>query len=106
MTTHHNQNTVFHARGTIRTRNPSKLAAADPCLRQHGHRDRRQSICERIYTSRFGLNLRGEAVGPPALEAFGPLTLEAVGPPALEAVGLPALEAFGPPALEAVAPPP
>jgi hypothetical protein len=38
--THHSQETHIHAPGRIRTRNPSKRAAADPRLRQRGHRDR------------------------------------------------------------------
>jgi hypothetical protein len=33
------QQTDIHAPGGIRTRNPSKRAAVDPCLRPHGHCD-------------------------------------------------------------------
>jgi hypothetical protein len=36
----HSQETDIHAPKGIRTRNPSKRAAADPCLRLRGHRDR------------------------------------------------------------------
>ena len=35
--TQHSQETDIHALGGIRTRNPSKRAAADPHLRQRGH---------------------------------------------------------------------
>jgi len=34
--TQHSQERDIHATGGIRTRNPSKQAAADPYLRQHG----------------------------------------------------------------------
>ena len=34
------QDTDIYASGGIRTRNPSKQAAADPRLRPHDHRDR------------------------------------------------------------------
>jgi hypothetical protein len=37
--THHSQETDIHASGGIPTRNPSKLAAADPRLRPHGYWD-------------------------------------------------------------------
>jgi len=38
--TWHSQDTDFHTLGWIRTRNPSKRAAADTRLRPRGHRDR------------------------------------------------------------------
>jgi hypothetical protein len=38
--THFSQKTDIHAPGEIRTRNPSKRAAADPRLRHRGHWDR------------------------------------------------------------------
>jgi hypothetical protein len=38
--TQHSQKTDIHASGGIRTRNPSKRAAADPRLRPRGHWDR------------------------------------------------------------------
>jgi len=36
----HSQETEFHSAGGMRTRNPSKQAAADTRLRPHGHRNR------------------------------------------------------------------
>jgi hypothetical protein len=36
--------TEFYAPGGIRNPNPSKRAAADPCLRPHGHRNRQLDI--------------------------------------------------------------
>jgi len=39
--TQHSQQTDFHVSGRIRTRNPSKRAAANPRLRRPGHRERR-----------------------------------------------------------------
>ena len=39
LTTHNTHETDIHAPGRIRTRNPRKRAAADPRLRQFGHRD-------------------------------------------------------------------
>jgi len=39
--TQHTQQTDTHAPGRIQTHNPSKRAAANPYLRQHGHWDRR-----------------------------------------------------------------
>jgi hypothetical protein len=41
-------NTDIHASGGIRTHNPSKRAAVDPCLRSRGHRDR---LLRYIYVS-------------------------------------------------------
>ena len=38
--TQHSQLTDIHAPGEIRTCNPSKRPATDPCLRPLGHRDR------------------------------------------------------------------
>ena len=38
--TQHSQETDVHVRGVIRTRSPSKRAAADPRLRRHGNWDR------------------------------------------------------------------
>ena len=38
--TQHSQQTNIHAPDRIRTRNPNRRAAADPCLRMRGHRDR------------------------------------------------------------------
>jgi hypothetical protein len=38
--TQHSQETDIHASGGIRTRNPSKRAAADPRLGRRGHWDR------------------------------------------------------------------
>jgi hypothetical protein len=37
--TQHSQETDIHASGGIRTHNPSKREAADPCLRPRGNRD-------------------------------------------------------------------
>ena len=37
--THHSQETDIHATGGIRTHNPNKRAAADPCLSPRGHWD-------------------------------------------------------------------
>ena len=42
--TQHSQDTDIHAPGGIRTRNPSKRAAADPRLRQRGHWDQLVSV--------------------------------------------------------------
>jgi len=39
--TQHSQQTDTYASGGIRTRNPGKRAAADPCIRPRGHRDLR-----------------------------------------------------------------
>jgi hypothetical protein len=41
LTTHHFEEEDVHAPGGIRTRNPSKRTAADPCLRPHSYCDRR-----------------------------------------------------------------
>jgi hypothetical protein len=38
--TQHSQETDIHTLGGIRTRNPSKRGAANPCLRSRGHWDR------------------------------------------------------------------
>jgi hypothetical protein len=38
---HHSQQTDIHAPGGIRTRNPRKRAAADPCFRPRGNRCRK-----------------------------------------------------------------
>ena len=40
----HSRETNIHAPGRIRTRNPSKQAAADPRLRPRGHWDRRSLL--------------------------------------------------------------
>jgi len=40
----------IHASGGIRTRNPSKRAAADPCFRPRGQRDRQIYIKHSYYT--------------------------------------------------------
>jgi hypothetical protein len=40
LTTQHSQETDFHAASRIRTCNPSKRSASDPCLRPRGHRNR------------------------------------------------------------------
>ena len=39
LTKHNSRETDNHAPGWIRTRNPSKWAPTDPCLRQHRHQD-------------------------------------------------------------------
>jgi hypothetical protein len=52
--THHSQETDIHAPGGIRTRNPSKRAAAESRLRPHEHWDSRWFLANIIL-----LNLRG-----------------------------------------------
>jgi hypothetical protein len=44
--TQHSKQTNIHALGGIRTRNPSRRAAADPRLRALGHWDRQNSVLE------------------------------------------------------------
>jgi hypothetical protein len=44
--TQRSQDRNFHASSRIRTRSPSKQAAADPRFRQCGHRDRREEVNE------------------------------------------------------------
>jgi hypothetical protein len=50
--TQHSQETPIHAPGGIRTRNPSKPAAAEPCLRPRGHWDRLQRCMSGNNTSK------------------------------------------------------
>jgi hypothetical protein len=48
--TQHSEEIDIHALGGIRTRNPNKRTAADPCLRPRGHQDRRLYIIEILFT--------------------------------------------------------
>ena len=57
--------TDIHAPGGIRTHNPNKQAAADPHLRQRGHRERRISIIFVLFHVNFrdSMSLRNGSTG-------------------------------------------
>jgi len=65
--TQHLQTTNTHAPGWIRTRSPSKQAAADLSLRPCGHRDRRKLNTQRCYTTLWILQLYSNCVVLPFL---------------------------------------